>query len=113
MWEPSSEWSGLQRAESSSGKRAVKRRSSVRGVSPRSIGSSKSLLPVPSPPACLVTHVVTSIYARLAFGCTSPEDISARLAFGCTSPDKCPLSSGLLLPVEVFGEPVEVERAQE
>jgi hypothetical protein len=48
---------------------------------------------VPSPPACLVTHVVTSISARLAFGCTSPDGISARLAFGCTSPGNCALST--------------------
>src|SRR5260370_39389158 len=63
------------------------------------MSSSKSLLPVPSPPTRFVTHVVTSICARIAFGCASPGN--------------CPSSSGLLLPVEVFGEPGEVEGAQQ
>src|SRR5258708_6187238 len=97
MWEPSSEWSGLHSALSRSGKRVVKRRRSVRGVSPRRMSSSNSLVPVPSPPTCFVTHVVTSTVARLAFGCASPGNRG---------------SPPLFLSVEVLLEPAQVESAQ-
>src|SRR4029453_13206910 len=111
MWEPSSAWSAVHSAASSSGKRAVKRRRTVRGVSPLRTSSSKRREPVPSPPTCFVTHVVTSIWARLVFS-------NSRLAFGCTSPSGLRLTRHaaalpLLLPVEVLLEPAEVERAQE
>src|SRR5690242_708810 len=112
MWEPSSEWSGLQRAESRSGKRPVKRRSTVRGVSPSPTSSSNRLVPVPSPPTCLVTHVVTSIVAeagaRLARGCALPATVPTRAFPGPGS-----RARPLLLAVEVFLEPAEVEGAEQ
>jgi hypothetical protein len=44
----------------------------------------------------LVTHVVTSICARLAFGCASPGN--CRLAFGRASPGNYLLSTVYFFP---------------
>src|SRR5262245_33454224 len=90
MWAPSVFPS--HSAACSSGNRAEYRRRTSRTVSPRTIGSSNTSEPLPSPPTYLVTHVVTSTVAVIRSATFTP-------AIGRTRS----------LPPNLLGEPVQAE----